>query len=1030
MNQKKLLFILCSLFMFLAIGNSLFAQKRIISGNVCDTQQQPLIGVAIFITETPGIGVVTDADGNYRIEIPAGAQRLTFSYTGMEKQIINIENKDIINVILKEENQKLDAVVVTALNVKREEKSLGFAYSQLNNEDISTNKTLNVQSALIGKVAGLDMTESANGLAGSKRTQIRGISSISVNSDNGPLWVIDGIPVNSANFGRNKDAGGGIDYGDGLSSFNPDDIANISVLKGNAAAALYGSRASNGVIIITTKNGSSAPQGTTIEWNSTMTLTAPVDLSDYQYVYGQGTYAKRPIDQQDALVSGASSWGEKLDGEPTPQFDGESRPYSAAKNNFHKFYANAFLYSNTLSINKNAETYNFRLSVGQTDSKDIIHSGKYQRRNAQINAQTKFGKFTANVISNYVIENVKNRQFIGGNVHNASYTLTSLPTSLDVTLLKPGYKADGSELVFTEGSITNPYFVIDKISEGDTKHRWLNSLSIRADIALGLFVQAKVMQDWYFYRDKTYTPAGMNWQPAGGEIEQRWREYQETNYELRAGYQTNLSKDIHINCMLGGNIQKNRTERQEIYGTPFVIDGIYTINNTVTKTPTSSLSESQTNSIFGMLELSYQKWFYLTLTGREDWFSTLPVTNNHLFYPSISSSIVLSDLIKTPQWLPFAQIRASFAQVSGGAEPYSLDLSYSLDDKNYNNQILQGIGNSTIPNKQLKPLISSEFEIGTNLHFFNNRISFDLTYYKKKIKDDIVSVNIPNSSGFSEAILNTGRINNSGIELVAEVIPIQKSLTWTSTLTFSKNYNKVIDLGKINSLEIGASKNSGVTINIEKDQPYGVIKGTIFKRDNNGNIVYDEQGFPVAGDKATVLGCGFHDKILGFSNRFDYKNLSFRFLIDGKFGGKIYSQTNTTAVKAGKHQMTLNGREEGIIGQGVTKEGNINQVWVSPQDLASYYSNLADIAEAFIYDASFLKLREASLTYRLPKSIFHNTPLSNVSISLVARNLCYLLNHLENVGPESNSTSGNAQGIENNGYPETRSFGLNINLTF
>lgn len=1030
MKQRNLKVLL--LFIALLSQTIMFAQERVIKGVVTEgANGQPIVGVTVFAKGANGRGTTTNNVGQYSINVPSGIDSLAFSFIGMSPVVEFIGVRGIINVSMSEFSRQVEEVFVTALGVKRQERNLGYSVSQLKSDEISTNKTINVQSSIMGKVAGVDISEAANGLAGSKRVVIRGVSTISTTGNSSPLWVVDGVPISSSNFGRNNDAGGGIDFGDGLSTINPDDIESISVLKGNAAAALYGSRASNGVIIITTKSAKSANKDFVAELNSTVNSTRIVDLTNWQYEYGQGRNGLRPIDQQEALVTGASTWGAKLDGQPSFQFDGEQRPYSAQKNNMNDFYSDALLFSNTFSISKSTDKHNFRLSVGQTDSRDFVESGRYKKRNAQVNASTSLGKFTANLTSMYMIEDVKNRQYIGGNVHNANYTLVNIPSSVNVLNMKPGYNPDGTELIFVDGAMTNPYFVIDKLYEGDTKNRLINSLGLRFDATKSVFAQMKVMQDYYFFKRLDYQPEGMNWQPFGGEINQRWSDFQELNYEFTTGYNHDLGKKIHTNIILGANVMKRKSENEYINGTPFVIPGIHTINNTVTRTATTGLSESQTNSLFGMAEFGYDKLLFLTLTGREDWFSTLPITSNHLFYPSASASFVFTDALKLPEKvISYGKLRASFAQVSGGADPYSLDLSYGLDTRNYNGQVLQGISTTTIPNKYLKPLISSESEFGMDARILNGLIYFDVAYYSKKVTDDIVSINVSNASGFNKAIMNTGKINNSGIEVMAEIKPIDQRFKWIATVVFSKNYNKVISLGDISSIQIGAAKNDVVTVNIEEDQPYGVIKGSVYLRDDNGNIVFDSTGLPMVGDKSTIIGKGYHDKIAGLTNRFDFDNFSFKFLIDGKFGGQLYSQTNRWATSAGKHEMTLAGRENGIIGKGVKEDGSVNDILVPAENLSSYYSRIATIHETFIYDASFVKLREVSLTYRLPKTLLRKMPISNASVSCVARNLFYLVNHVDNVSPESNVSSSNVQGLENSGYPESRSIGFNLNLTF
>lgn len=1004
-------------------------------GRVTDSKGNPLAGANVQLLGS-NQKTKTNKDGTYLLQAEAGKHTLLVSYLSHDNRRFEVEVQSErdhrYDVQLNQNEDSIEEVVVTALGLKRQERKLGYSVTQVKGEDVSTNKTINIQSALIGKVAGLDISEPANGIAGSKKVNLRGISSISPTGSTSPLWIVDGVPVNSSSFGSNNDAGGGIDYGDGLSAINPDNVESISVLKGNAAAALYGSRASNGVIIVTTKGGKSAKQGYKIDFNSSFVNNHIRDLSDWQYEYGQGRDKTRPITQQEALETGAYSWGERLDNTPTIQFDGQLRPYTAQKHNVREFYSSAPSLQNTVSLSKSADNHHFRFSVGHMDSKDYVSSGKYAKRNAQLNATTTAGKFTVQLNSMYSVENVKNRQYIGGNVRNAHYTLTNIPTNINVLDLKPGFLENGEELIFTNGSITNPYFVIDKLFEKDSRHRWINMASVKYDYAEGIYSQVKVMQDYYFFKRMNYQPMGMNWQPFDGEISQRWTDFQEMNYEFTTGYNKAFTTDFSFSGLLGANMRKPTSQSVNMYGTPFVVPDVYTLNNTINKTTTTSTNESQINSLFGMMELGWRNYMFLTLTGRQDWFSTLPKENNNLFYPAGSLSFVFTDAFKLPkQVISHGKLRASIAQVSGGADPYSLDLSYGLDSKNYEGQVLQGIATTTIPNKKLKPLISTEYELGLEATFAHGLIHTDIAYYNKRIKDDIVSINVSNASGFNKAIMNTGKISNSGIEVLLTVNPfMNQDFQWTITGTYSKNYNKIISLGDVNSIQIGAAKNDVVTVNIDKDEPYGIIKGSVYKRDDTGNIVYDTDGYPMVGDRSTKLGKGYHDQIAGLANKFSYRGIVLNILLDAKFGGKLYSQTNRWAVSAGKHKMTLTGREDGLIGQGAKEDGSPNDIFVDPSSIASYYNRITTIHENFIYDAGYIKLRELSLGYNLPSRWIERTPIKSLGASFVGRNLFYLRNNIDNVSPESSISSSNVQGLENSGYPETRYFGVNLNMSF
>jgi hypothetical protein len=437
------------------------------------------------------------------------------------------------------------------------------------------------------------------------------------------------------------------------------------------------------------------------------------------------------------------------------------------------------------------------------------------------------------------------------------------------------------------------------------------------------------------------------------------------------------------------------------------------------------------------VELSYNKYLYLTLTGRNDWFSTLPIDNNNLFYPAAALSFIFSDAFKLPSVISFGKLRASSAQVSGDTDPYQLDLSYSLDAFLYNNNLpLQLIGTSNIPNRRLKPLLSTDYEIGLEMEFFNNRLGFDAGYYNRQIKNDIVRTAVSSGTGYSTAILNVGKLENTGIEILLRGTPVRgKNFTWDMTATFSKNNNKIVALGegtKGTPIQLATSKSGNAFVQLTEGERYGGIYGFSYTRDSaKGQIIYDSRGFPLVNSKAKFLGNSTYDKLFGFSNTFTYKNLSLYMFVDAKFGADIYSETNATAYKNGKHKATLFGRDGGFVAEGLNQAGGPNTVMVNPENLSSYYNQIGSITEQFMYDASFAKLREVALRYRFSNGILDKIGMTNASISLVARNLVtiYKDKDLENVDPESNIASNNQQGIERMGYPTTRNYGITLKFS-
>lgn len=1013
----------------------------VVSGTVLSESGELLNGVSVKVSSPDGrlvASAVTREDGAFSVNTLKEGNTYDFAFSSVGYELMHVNGFKVneagtsnsLLVRLRQQTSTLNGVVVTALNIKRDKKNTGYLVESLDGHNISENKTVNIQNALSGKIAGLDVGSTANGAAGSKRVTIRGVSSISGN--NQPLWVIDGIPVNTSIIGNaTPSGGGGIDFGDGLTFLNPDDIDNISVLKGNAAAALYGSRASTGAILVTTKSGSKLGKNKfEVNYNASYTVDQVKDLTDWQYEYGQGTGGKAPVSLQDVLAS-TGSWGAKLDGSQVLQFDNKARPYVAQKNNMDNFYRDGSTLSNAISVSGRTENTNFRVSASNFNNKDIIPNSSFGRNTFSLHSETKYNKLSVNAVINYSIEKTRNRQRIGGNYSNVNYTILNLPTNVNVLDMKPGYDSTGAEIgINDQGIPTNPYFVTNKIVEQDERRRINGSLEVKYDFAKWLFAKGRILEDYYDYAEKDYTPDGVIWSPKGGGMNQDGRNNSEENYEFIMGTNKHrLFSDLRISGFAGGNIYNSVLQTSNVNGTVFILPGIYTINNLSVKYPSTAYYQQRTNSLFFSSELEFRDLF-VTVTGRKDWFSTLPLHNNSLFYPSVSFSYVLNNKYY-PSWLSFAKWRGSFAQVSGGASPYQLDLSYRLDRDNYNGISLQNIGNTTVPNAELKPLLSTEYETGLDLAFLNNNVTLNLTYYNRRTRQDIVSTNISITSGYNAAIVNLGQISNKGIEASLRVNLIESDrLTWDVTGLFSYNKNRVESLGPdISKLQLAASKTGNAFINIEKGAAYGQIEGYRYSRNEKGQIIYDENGYPLSNGLVQVLGDGNYDKIASINSSISYRNFYFYFLLDSKFGAKIYSEINSLAVGNGKSKLTLPGREAGLTGNGVDAAGAPNAVLVAPADLSSYYGRVASFTENFVYDASFVKLREISLGYRIPRSVVSKLHFTNASVSLVGRNLLTLYKKTPNFDPESNTTSDNAQGIAATVYPISRNLGVSLNIT-
>jgi outer membrane receptor protein involved in Fe transport len=643
-------------------------------------------------------------------------------------------------------------------------------------------------------------------------------------------------------------------------------------------------------------------------------------------------------------------------------------------------------------------------------------------------------------VLNYIYENAHNRPYIGGNHDNQFYSLLYLPANIDQKTLAPGYDSTGREVEYA-ASISNPYYIINKEKESDTRNRLTGSGTLKYQITNWLYARGRITRDYYLSKRFQYIPDNnVSSSYPEGSLDQRLTESTENNYEFILGAAPADIGKFGINGFVGGNVNWRSYNQNITSGNTFVVPGVYTFNNLANKLPSTSVSERRTNSLFGNIEFSYNKYLYLTLTGRNDWFSTLPLDNNNLFYPATSLSFIFSDALKLPSWVSYGKFRASSAQVSGDTGPYQLDLSYALDPLQFGSLPLQMIGTSNIPNKQLKPQLSTDYEVGLEMGFAHDRIGFDIDYYNKNIKNDIVVTAVPITTGYSTAILNVGKLADNGIELLLRGTPIKtKNFSWDMTLTFSTLNDKVISLGegtKGANIILTRSKSGNASVQLEEGTTYGGIYGYTYKRDSTGRKIYNSQGLPEYNTDQRRIGNSLYNKILGFSNTFSYKNFSLYVFFDGKFGADIYSETNATAYDEGKHKATLIGREDGLVADGAGEDGKSNTVMVrgynSPDgpaaSISTYYKQIKQVSEQFIYDASFVKLREISLSYNFNPKVLHKIGFTNASVSIIARNLLtvYKNKNLVNVDPESSVSSGNAQGIERLVYPVTRNYGVTL----
>ncbi|MBE9461081.1 SusC/RagA family TonB-linked outer membrane protein [Dyadobacter subterraneus] len=1028
LKNRSWVFILLGFFFTLSLAN---AQDKMVMGKVSDENGAGLPGVSITVKGS-NAGTNTDVNGDYKISNVTPASVLVFSSIGYSRKEILVGDKTEISLKMDVDAANLEEVVVTALGISKDKKALAYAVTEVKGSDFTQAREINLGNALSGKIAGVNASSTATGPGGSSRVLIRGNGSLS--GGNQPLYVINGVPIDNTNVGS---AGmwGGFDTGDGLNSINPDDIESISVLKGGTAAALYGSRAGNGVILITTKTGKGS-KGIGVEYSGTYTAEKVRNLTDWQYLFGSGTQGVAPGSKDEAIANGAVSWGSKLDpSKQVIQFDGVARPYEAQKKNIENFYRTGSTFSNTVAVSGGDEKMNFRFSASNADSKGVVPNASFNRKSFNLSVNANLArKLIFESVAQYNIEEGRNRSFLSDTPKNPNFAAYMLATNVDIRNLAPGVDSRGYETLWNGSTYSqNPYFATDYVKNSDDRKRFLGSFSLRYNLANWLYVRGRLGTDLNTIDFVSIEPTGIAYSTRGS-MGQNARKISETNAELLLGVNKDFG-DFSFNAILGGNKMYHVNQNMYIGGSNFVIPFNYFLGNLQSSDRNIEYKPYKINSTFVSADLSWRNILFLTFTGREDWFSTLAKANNHIFYPSVGLGYILSDGLKSkPNWLTYAKVRGSWAQVGGGyPDPYALNLTYSLQGNPYSSYPLMNIGTNTIPNQNLKPNTSTTTEFGLETKLFQSRINLDLTYYKRVTTNDPVKASTSSASAYSDVLLNVGEVRNQGIELLLSGTPFRSKngLSWNVSFNMAYNDNKVVKIADgLPTLSLDESRTRNAYIYHFEGQPYGMIAGSRMKRNEAGQVIYNSAtGIPVQGD-FEMLARGVPPITMGLTNTISFKGISLGVLLDGKFGGYIYSATNAFAMSRGLLKETAeNGvRETGVALKGVDQNGAEFSKTITAQD---YYSGIATtITDQSIFKSDFVKLRQMTLGYSIPKSAFGKLPIQSASLSFVARNLFILYKKTPNVDPESSFNSGNAQGLEMFGVPPTRSYGLNLMVKF
>ena len=993
-----------------------------IKGRITGSDGQPLYGVSIMVKGSSK-GTTTNANGEFTLDVNRG-ETIVVSFVGYQTQELVLGNEQHISLLLvPDPGQISEAVVVTALGIRKESRRLGYAVTKLNGEEFTEAREINLGNALTGRIAGVNSSGPLTGPGGSSRVLIRGINSLT--GDNQPLYVINGVPMNNANLG-NAGMWGGADLGEGLTSINPDDIEEITVLKGGAASAIYGQIAKNGVIVITTKTGKGR-KGLGIELNSNIQVDQINNFLDFQDVYGTGTRGAKPADAAAALNSGLSAWGAKLDGSPVYIFNGQQKPYSAQGDNLNRFYEKGVTYTNTLAITGGGDNGNYRMSIGDLRNNAVYPNAKYIRNTANLDLNYKLSaKWTGQASVLYAKETGKNRSNLSDAPGNGNYAIQLLPPNINADYLKPGFDAQGNEIMFSSDAFTtNPYFAAEKFQNNTSKNRVFAVGSLRFAPLNWLYIQARLGNDFFAFNATQITPTGTAYRKAGSLDNEIDRFYNELNTDVLVGANKNISKDISFGLTAGANLLQMRQRINTINASGLAFPYLYNPGAATTRSANTSTPRKDVRSVYGSLELGYKNFFFLNVTDRNDWSSTIPVKNNSYNYPSVSGSYIFSEHIKAP-WLNFGKLRAGYSQVGADADPFQTALYYATNGS-INGQPIGNLG-TNIPNNLLEPLQIREVEVGTQLAFFKNRLNVDIAWYKKRTLNDIVQGTVSLTSGYQTAVVNVGEVENKGVEVsVSGMIVNSHHIKWNSSFNYAKNNNKVVELAEGQEfMDMAQSRTQRGFIQHRLGMPAYQVMVYDFKRDTKGALEVNASGFPQASDKLYAAGTSIPPTVGGWNNLVQYKNFGLEFLIDYKYGAVIYSGTNARAYASGLQKETLNGRETGISVTGVSGTGSPMTTNIAAQD---YYGALSGISLVQTYSADFIKMRSVSLSYSIPAKSLHKV-VQGLTISLVGRNLFYIKRDTPNIDPEANYSNGFSYGLEYASLPSTKSYGLNVNVRF
>lgn len=1058
--MKKLCVFLASL---LLVGIQMVqAQTVRITGTVTSSEDgMPLPGVSVIVKGTT-IGGATDANGKYEINVPANAQALTFSFIGFKVQDVAIAGRAIIDVALESESVQVQEVVVTAIGIKKAEKALGYAATSIGSDDIAKARESSVLNSLQGKVAGVVVSGGGGTPGASTKVILRGYSSLS--GSNNPLYIVDGTPIDNGTA-----IGNGADFGNGANSINPDDVDNVTILKGAAATALYGSRAANGVIMITTKSGRNAKEkGLKVDFVSNVTFSNHLRLPQFQNVFGQGWSGHFAFEEN-------GSWGPKLDGKDrlwgaVYNNSQQVKPFSALETNVADFYETGKSFTNTISLYGGDEKKNVYFSYSNNTEDGVVPTGadKMERNTFNAKGELKVNKFNFKTSANYITRSGSLPSDGRGGTNAAANLFSELlqiPRDISVVDHKD-YKNNpfATEDYYFTYYAANPYYALSENANAYKDNRFFGNFEMTYEFFEGLKSTLRVGTDITNYSRRDweailrYTPGSYNnlaaKQENPGFYSENIGDRKEFYGDLLLQYEKKINEDFQLNVLGGYNL--NERNGNSIYSeiNSLEIPYWYNIKNSPNPaTTTTAFYKRRSYSVFGQLDFSFRNFAFLSVVARNDWSSTLPEGNNSFFYPGVNTSIVLSDAIPDiKSILPYAKLRASWGKTGNDAGVYQIKSVFGQSE------VFNPFGNLTFPingvnafevgnvigNSGLQPEISSEWELGADLRFFNSRLNFDIAYYNKATTDQIFTVPLANSTGYTTQTMNIGKITNKGIELMVSIIPVQtNNFEWKVVTTYTRNENKVEKL-KEGLPQILLASAYDVEFVAKEGEPLGVFMGPVPETAPDGRLVVGADGMPLTKTTKGTYGNAQNKYIMGISNELKYKSLSFGFTLDIRHGGLIYSGTSDLHYFVGNATQTLyNDRQPFIIPNSVYGVQNPDGSWTYSENTtvidmtninAYYYHTKNKLGNrSRVFDRSYVKLREMYISYSIPKKFLAKMPVDKVEVSAYGKNLLLWTPEENNfIDPEVSSWGNDLAGDfgEFRANPTIRSFGLSLKASF